>query len=102
MRTIKRFNRNLGALLVGAAALAGSAAACGGDSKGGESSAGGGGGGTSAGCADDLQFFEANVYKPILAQKCAVCHGDGGLAKGTRLVLRPASEAGYLEKNLEM
>ena len=101
MRTIKRFNRNLGALLVGAAALAGSAAACGGDGKGGESSAGGGGG-ASAGCADDLQFFEANVYKPILAQKCAVCHGDGGLAKETRLVLRPASEAGYLEKNLEM
>lgn len=98
MRTIKRFNRNLGALLAGAAALAASAAACGG---GGESS-GGGGSGPSAGCADDLQFFEANVYKPILAQKCAVCHGDGGLAKGTRLVLRPASEEGYLEKNFAM
>jgi Protein of unknown function (DUF1592)/Protein of unknown function (DUF1588)/Protein of unknown function (DUF1587)/Protein of unknown function (DUF1595)/Cellulose binding domain/Protein of unknown function (DUF1585) len=100
MRTINVFNRNLGALLLGAAALTGSAAACSGG-KGSEDS-GGAGGGASAGCADDLQFFEANIYKPILAQKCAVCHGDGGLAKGTRMVLRPASEAGYLEKNFEM
>jgi len=99
MRTIKRFNRNLGALLAGAAALAASAGACGGKGGSGDSNAGGG---KSVGCADDLQFFEANVYKPILAQKCAVCHGDGGLAKGTRMVLRPASEEGYLAKNFEM
>jgi uncharacterized protein DUF1592/uncharacterized protein DUF1588/uncharacterized protein DUF1595/uncharacterized protein DUF1587/cellulose binding protein with CBM2 domain/uncharacterized protein DUF1585 len=103
MRTIQGFSRALGAVLVGAAALAASAAACG-DSGGGKdsTSSGGGGGGKAGGCPDDLAFFEANVYKPILAQKCAVCHGDGGLAQGTRMVLRPATEDGYLEKNFEM
>jgi hypothetical protein len=101
MSTNQRFTRGLGALLVGAAALAGSAVACS-DSGGGNESTGGGGGGKSKGCPDDLAFFEANVYKPILAQKCAVCHGDGGLAQGTRMVLRPATEAGYLEKNFAM
>lgn len=101
MRTIQGFSRSLGAVLAGAAALAASAAACGGG--GGESTGSSGDGGSkSAGCPDDLAFFEANVYKPILAQKCAVCHGDGGLAQGTRMVLRPATEAGYLEKNFAM
>ena len=99
MRTNQRFNRTLGVVLAGAAALSASVAACGGG--GGGESSGGGGGGKSAGCPDDLAFFEANVYKPILAQKCALCHGDGGLAKGTRLVLRPATEEGYLAKNFE-
>ncbi len=101
MTTIKRFNRGLGALLVGAAAIAGSAAACSSGGRNG-STTGGGGGVASAGCPDDLAFFEANVYKPILAQKCAVCHGDGGLAGGTRMVLRPATEDGYLARNFDM
>ncbi len=100
MRTIQGFNRTFGTVLLGAAALAASAAAC--SDGGGTSSGGGGGGGKSAGCPDDLAFFEANVYKPILAQKCAVCHGDGGLAQATRLVLRPATEDGYLAKNFEI
>ncbi|MEP7126026.1 MAG: DUF1592 domain-containing protein [Byssovorax sp.] len=102
MRAINGFRRSLGMVLAGAAALAASSAACGGG--GGEPGGGGGGGGSAknAGCPDDPAFFEANVYKPILAQKCAVCHGDGGLAKGTRMVLRPATEDGYLEKNFEM
>jgi hypothetical protein len=102
MRTFKGITRSLGAVLAGAAALAASAAACGGGGGGESSGGGGGGGGQSAGCPDDLAFFEANVYKPILAQKCAVCHGDGGLAQGTRMVLRPATETGYLEKNFAM
>jgi len=89
MRSANLLTRNLGILLLGAGLSALSAGACigGDDAKAG------------AGCPDDLAFFEASVWKPILSQKCAVCHSEGGLASGSRMVLEPASADGYLEAN---
>jgi uncharacterized membrane protein YgcG len=86
-------SRRGGLIIAGAALLAGAtAAACSGSDDGGSAA---------VGCPDDLAYFEANIWEPILAKKCAVCHSDGGLAKGTRMVFRPASEPGALEANFE-
>jgi hypothetical protein len=86
-------SRNLGFILAGAAMSAIGIAACSDAADEGAISGGG--------CPDDLAFFEANLWEPILSKKCAVCHSEGGLAKGTRMVFKPASEPGALEANFE-
>jgi len=93
MRIVNTLHRHLGFILAGAGLLSSSAAACIDLGSEGETKVGG--------CPDDLQFFEAKVYKPVLEQKCAVCHSASGLAKNSHFVLVPASEVGALEKNFE-
>ena len=51
-------------------------------------------------CPSDADFFEAQIWAPILSQSCVTCHNDTGLAKDTRMVLLPADADGYLEHNL--
>lgn len=91
MRKTSPLRRQLGAILASGALLSAAAASC---SDGADEQAA-----LSAGCPDDLAFFEANIWKPIMAQKCAVCHSADGLARNSKLVLRPPSEAGYMETN---
>lgn len=75
-----------------------------GDESGGSGETGetGGTGGTggSGDCPSDAEFFAQQVWKPILSQTCISCHSEGGLAKGTRMVLLPEGTDGALEHNL--
>lgn len=93
MRSGSILSRNLGLILAGATMTALTAAACSDSTEGGE--------GIGGGCPDDLAFFEANLWEPILSKKCAVCHSEDGLAKASRMVLKPTSEAGAMEANFE-
>src|SRR5687768_2514793 len=93
MRSGSILSRNLGLILAGATMSALAAAAC--------SDATGDGPGVGGGCPDDLAFFQANLWEPILSKKCAVCHSADGLAKASRMVLKPASEPGAMEANFE-
>jgi hypothetical protein len=91
-----------GPLLLLCASL-GAAAACSDPGPGGEGG-GGSAGGTSTdeiGCPDDLQFFQEQVFGPILGQECIVCHAEGGLASDTKLVLDPAGTEEALAVNFE-
>ncbi len=79
--------------------------ACKGD--GSSDDAGGSGSGTGdtgdtagADCPSDAEFFEAQVWAPILGQSCVTCHNATGLAKDTRMVLLAADVEGHLEHNL--
>jgi len=51
-------------------------------------------------CPTDADFFEAEIWAPILSQSCVTCHSATGLAKDTRMVLLAADAEGYLEHNL--
>src|SRR5678816_660718 len=53
-------------------------------------------------CVSELQFFAERVWGPIMSQKCLPCHNPTGLAKDTKMVLHGASEAGFLNTNLEI
>ncbi|HLM75207.1 MAG TPA: hypothetical protein VK459_20995, partial [Polyangiaceae bacterium] len=72
MRSLSLLSRRRGLFIAGAAVIAGSVAACSGSDDGGV---------TAGGCPDDLAYFEANIWEPILSKKCAVCHSSDGLAK---------------------
>ncbi|MCB9701127.1 MAG: DUF1592 domain-containing protein [Myxococcales bacterium] len=76
------------ALVLALGALAG---ACKGDGDGDEST-----------CPSDQDFFEKHVYGPVLSMRCAACHNEAGLAKDTRMVLKPEGEEGYLEHNMKV
>lgn len=54
------------------------------------------------GCPDDLEFFQANVYEPLLDKYCFLCHREGGLAGGSRFKLVPKDQADALKKNFDM
>ncbi|HSO00244.1 MAG TPA: hypothetical protein VLS89_18255, partial [Candidatus Nanopelagicales bacterium] len=90
MRKMIFKNRLFGPAILGAALLAGGAEGClGGDEE-------------AASCSDDLAYFEANVWEPILSKKCVICHSEGGLAQNTRLVLQQGSDAASVEANFEL
>ncbi|MCA9639812.1 MAG: hypothetical protein KC492_03930, partial [Myxococcales bacterium] len=55
--------------------------------------------GSGAGCPGDLEYFEQNVWNPILSVKCIGCHNSDGIANKTRMVLDPPEVEGYLEHN---
>lgn len=93
MRKLFDLQRTFGIMALGAGLLAGSAAAC----SGGDDAAPV----LAAGCPDDLEFFQANVYEPILGKKCVLCHSQGGLAQGTRMVLQQGSDEASLQANFE-
>jgi hypothetical protein len=50
-------------------------------------------------CADDLAWFQREVWTPILAVRCAGCHNAEGPAQNTRMVFQPATQAGWQEHN---
>ena len=47
----------------------------------------------SAVCAQDLAWFEENLWQPVLLPSCTSCHRDGDLAAGTALVFDVTSSA---------
>lgn len=83
-------------LLFGAALTASAIAACSDIDNGTKDPA------LNAGCPDDLAFFEANIYEPLLDKYCFLCHREGGLAGGSRFKLVPKDQAGALETNFKM
>jgi hypothetical protein len=42
-------------------------------------------------CADDLQWFEETLWKPVILETCISCHRAGALASTTQLIFDPAS-----------
>ncbi|MFO0589477.1 MAG: DUF1592 domain-containing protein [Polyangiaceae bacterium] len=66
---------------------------------GGEGSGSGAGG--EGGCPGDADFFQSQVYAPILGQKCVVCHSANGLAKETHMVLDPSGTPEAAKANFE-
>lgn len=51
-------------------------------------------------CLPDVATFEARVWKPVLAYKCATCHSATGVAAGTRFVLVTTEGADAAQANL--
>src|SRR5690242_12226359 len=82
-----------------ASALAASAGGC--DGGRGDAGGAGTGAGEEIGCPDDAQFFQDSVYAPILSQKCAVCHSEGGLAGKSRFVLEQGDSPEIRQTNFE-
>jgi hypothetical protein len=83
-------------------ALAGCKGDGGGEGESGESGGSGEAGETGelGDCPSDVDFFERQVWQPILSQTCITCHSETGLAKATRMVLLPEGTEGALEHNL--
>jgi len=80
-------------------------AACnGGDGSDDAGSGSGSGTGTDSGgggdCPGDAEFFDAEVWRPILSKTCVSCHIETGLAKDTRMVFLPHDAEGAAEHNL--
>ncbi len=57
-------------------------------------------GGMSGVCPSDEEFFEQQIWRPILSQTCITCHSETGLAKGTRMVFMADGAEGALAHNL--
>ncbi len=59
--------------------------------------------GTSTGdeaCVPDREFFELEVYEPILKEKCLACHNPLGAAAETSFVMRSSdTSADYIDQN---
>lgn len=53
-------------------------------------------------CTSTEQFFAEKVWAPTISTTCIACHNPTGAAKDTSFVLAASSEAGYLERNLEV
>ena len=51
-------------------------------------------------CVSSEQYFAEKVWAPVLSPKCVACHNPQGAAKGSGLVYRSSSEAGFLGANL--
>ena len=51
------------------------------------------------GCPDDLEFFRAQMWEPVMSTQCIACHTSSGAASATRLLLLPPGEPGALENN---
>ena len=50
-------------------------------------------------CIDTKNFFEEEVWRPVLSAQCYSCHNPNGDAKNTDLVLQGNDYPGYLEAN---
>jgi hypothetical protein len=53
----------------------------------------------SSGCPDDLEFFRARLWEPVMSVQCIACHKAEGLAAGTRMVLLPPEAPDAVERN---
>jgi hypothetical protein len=51
-------------------------------------------------CPSDADFFEQQIWTPILSKTCITCHSATGLAKDTRMVLLPGDAEGAQDHNL--
>jgi hypothetical protein len=51
-------------------------------------------------CAPDAATFEAQIWQPVIANRCTVCHGPGGAGHGSRFSLAAASDPGGMAQNL--
>ncbi|WP_437998458.1 DUF1592 domain-containing protein [Sorangium sp. So ce185] len=90
------------ALLLSCAALGAAGAGCNGMFGGGDETNGGDDTGSlDSGCADNIEFFKANLWDPIMSSKCTVCHTASGLAKGTRMVFDTSGTDEALQANFE-
>ncbi|MBK8259183.1 MAG: DUF1592 domain-containing protein [Polyangiaceae bacterium] len=95
--TLMRSTRSLLVAAIASAAFA----ACSPSPGGGGEAGAGGTPDTEVGCPDDLTFFQNQVYQPILAQQCAVCHSAAGLASQSNMVLIPGETASDIAQNFE-
>ena len=50
-------------------------------------------------CQTDPDFFAAELWPAVLAPRCFGCHNASGVAKASKLVLRPELRAGFLDHN---
>ncbi len=50
-------------------------------------------------CVDTRNYFEEEIWRPILSADCFGCHNPEGAAKDTDLVLQGNDYPGYLEAN---
>ncbi len=81
-----------------------SAASCSDDAPEDENATGSNGDGAGASGADDacdeaLTDFNADVWAPVLSQRCLACHNPSGLARDSGFVLLGDSYPGYLAHN---
>lgn len=54
-------------------------------------------------CLSNEEYFQENVYVPVLATNCANCHKEGGEAQDTQFILQTAEWGpDYINQNLEM
>ena len=52
-------------------------------------------------CPPDVAAFEADVWRPVLENRCNICHNPAGLARRSRFVLSaPGSASGAMGDNL--
>ena len=52
-------------------------------------------------CPPDVAAFEADVWRPVLENRCNICHNPTGLARRSRFVLSaPGSASGAMGDNL--
>ncbi|MDP7037581.1 MAG: hypothetical protein QGI45_00360 [Myxococcota bacterium] len=54
------------------------------------------------GCVSDLDYFAQDVWQAFMSTQCFACHNASGLASGTDLVLKGASESDYLQDNFNI
>jgi hypothetical protein len=53
-------------------------------------------------CPEDEELFQTQVWDPVLAQNCLVCHNEDGAAEATRFVFKREGEGkNWLKKNME-
>ena len=54
-------------------------------------------------CLSNEEFFQQEVYAPILATNCETCHNSGGAAKDTSFIIRaPEWGPDFIDQNLQM
>ncbi len=54
-------------------------------------------------CQSNRQFFESQVWAPLMSQQCMKCHNGGGQAEeqGAKLTMQSAGYPNFLDNNLE-
>ena len=51
-------------------------------------------------CVSNEDFFQEQIWAPVMSQKCITCHNPTGVAKSTQFVLQSSDWTGYLEANM--
>lgn len=51
-------------------------------------------------CVSNEDFFQEEIWAPVMSQKCITCHNPTGVAKNSQFVLQSSDWTGYLEANL--
>ena len=53
-------------------------------------------------CVSDLEYFQMKISLPLLEKTCINCHSPQGVARSTKLVLRPPGTDNFLRQNFEL